>query len=326
LARYLVTGAAGFLGANILLGLVADGVEVIACDRDIPPRPLVRTLSAAGGSVHWMPLDVRNPADWSALPRGKYRAVVHAAATTPGHDIPDLVETADINLMGPLRALEWACSQEVERFVFISSSAVYRDVNHDAPLHENLVLQPSHGFPMLKLAAENMVRMYRHHRGLDTCSVRLPALFGPWERPTASRQNMSFIHCLLRAAILGTPLVVGGTDALQEWTYAPDAARGIIHLAHVRGEAHVYNLSAGRLVPASEILEILDMLIPDHAVKTIGFGAGDHALDLRPEAVAQVQPMDTTRLAASGYAAYAKLSDALKAYVSWLRRHEITHA
>ncbi len=316
--NYLVTGASGFLGANVVLEILDRGDHVDACDFIGPVDDLAADAHRAPGTVEWIRLDVRSRGDWRDLPDRDYRAVIHAAAVTPGRDESDPLRTADINLMGALRGMEWAAERCVRRFVFVSSSAVYRGGHFSEPMTEEAEVSPPFSYGILKRAAEVLQATYREHRGLDGCSVRLPSLYGPWERPTGSRQNMSLPYHLARAAVAGHALHVSDVRNSRDWLYVRDAARALLHAATLDGGPDLFNLSTGHLTDLHQMLAALDEMVPEHRVCLV---ADPGEADLVLPEIQEEQPMNPGLLADSGFNADTTFEGGMGAYLSWLGSH-----
>ncbi len=317
MGKYLVTGAAGFVGANVVMELLRVGEEVLACDFNDPPRRLLDE-SAEAGEVSWRQMDVSRAKQWMDISPTGVDAVIHAAAITNSEGEESPSRAAEVNLMGALYAADWARAGGIDRLVFTSSSAVYRYTEFGRPLREDDPVDPRFSYGLSKVAAEKYLDIYRKDAGLAVCSVRLPSVFGPWERPTESRVSMSPVYHLVRAALSRRPLLVAGEDAGHDWTYAKDVARGLIHLARRRGEPHLLNLSTGCLTTLADILKALDDLIPDHRIRITDPARAD--LVMTPTSGAQ--PMDISRLEETGFGVDTSLRDALSDYIEWIEAED----
>lgn len=311
--RILVTGAAGFLGANVIIALAQKGIGVVAADREQPPPELLAALAALADRIEWAALDVRRAEDWASLPADRIAAVIHAAAVTTGGDDPDPGVTCDVNTGGTVKALQWASGHGIRRFVYVSSSAVYRGTVTHQPLHEDLPLLPTTAYGRSKLAAEGFVDLYRQTRGLQTVIARLPSLYGPWERPGEHRRNPSPVYQLAQALQdAGSAVCVAGADVARDWTYVGDAAAGLVHLALLDGPPELVNLSLGRMVSLRELAEAFS-----------GLSGARVELDRGPACIRMTptsgnQPMDVRALAAAGFVATTGPADGLRRYWEWL--------
>ncbi len=315
---FVLTGAAGFLGSNILLELVNRGYMVLACDFSTPPENLVRQTENTG-QVDWIQMDVSDENAWNALPERSYASVIHTAAVTPPEDDPDPKHTAKVNFFGTLNAMDWALENEIPRFVFTSSSAVYRYSNPSGPMKEHQQVKPRFSYGMSKIAAEGFIGVYREKMGLDCCAVRLPSIYGPWERPTETRTSMSPIYHIASAALKGCQLQVCGRDIERDWTYVKDATRGLIHLAcHERGP-ELINLSTGKFVSLKEIVQALDTLIPDHRIQIVS----SEPYDIKMTGTSGNQPMDPHLLKSTGFQADMSIKEGLRDYLHWLKEQKV---
>ena len=311
--RILVTGAAGFLGANVVIALAQKGISVVAADRESPPPELLASLTASAEQIEWTRLDVRRSEDWATLPANGITAVIHAAAVTTGEDDPDPALTCDVNTGGTVKALEWAAKHGIRRFVYVSSSAVYRGTVTDQPLHEDLPLRPTTAYGRSKLAAEGFVELYGQTRGLQTVIARLPSLYGPWERPGEHRRNPSPVYQLVKAIKdSASPVCAAGADVGRDWTYVGDAAAGLVHLALLDEPPELVNLSWGRMVALRELAEVLEQVsgVP------VQLKEGPACIRMTP--TSGDQPMDVRALAAAGFVATTGPADGLRSYWEWL--------
>ena len=316
---YVLTGAAGFVGSNVLLELLRQGNKVLACDFSEPPGSLMEDAERCG-PVQWIMMNVRDAGAWDALPQDSYRGVIHAAAVTAPEDDPTPISTAEVNLLGTLHAMDWALKREVPRLVFTSSSAVYRGTQPTGPMKEDQPVHPRFSYGLSKLAAEGFVAVYRERMGLDCCAVRLPSMYGPWERPTETRRDISPVYGLVRAAASGTAVKISGAKVSRDWTNVGDAARGLVHLASsVQGGPELLNLSTGRFVTLEEILDALNTLVPDNRIRLVG----DHeASDLQMTGTSGNQPMDPSRLHSTGFRAKTSMEQGLHQYLAWWQEHD----
>lgn len=139
----LVTGAAGFVGLNIVRKLVLQGVPVVALVRNTPDRATLRFLGHGAEIVRFVCGDVCDRAGMLALvEREGVRRIVHGAAITSSEaERNDPATFTDVNLGGTLNLLEAARQVKAERVVLISSSGIYgapsdptRLIDEDDPL------------------------------------------------------------------------------------------------------------------------------------------------------------------------------------------------
>jgi len=315
-AAIAVTGAGGFVGANVVLHLAEGGYRVVACDRDPPPHPLRQACAPYGERVRWLPLDVTERNAWAVLDAEPPVTLIHAAALTPGSLDPSPERTMRVNVLGTIMALEHARSRGYKRLVLISSSGVYGDIQTPLPLPEIEMPEPQTGYAASKLAAERYVSMYRRSFGVDACAVRLAGVYGPWERPTAARTRMSSIFTLATAAVGKRRVRVAGVDVARDWICATDVAAGLVHVATMPAVPHdLFNLGSGRATTLQEIAHIVQELVPDAVIETTPAPHADivyTSADSRPA-------LDTSRLRDTGFTVTTELRANLQRYLEWLR-------
>ena len=208
--RVLVTGGAGFIGANLARRLVAADHHVVVID-DLSTgnlanlAPVVRDLEVHEASV----------LDRAVLQRAVagVDAVVHLAARpSVPRSIADPLATHVANVDGTLAVLEAARSAGAGAarppYVVVASSSSVYGANPALPKHEGLVAQPLSPYAASKLAAEAYTSAYAHSYGLDTLAFRFFNVFGPLQ--PAGHAYAAVVPAFVEAALAGRPLVVHG--------------------------------------------------------------------------------------------------------------------
>ena len=166
MARYLITGGAGFLGINLIRYLLQRGHEITSLDKaefDYPEKDRVRIVTA----------DIRNPKK-VADAMEKVNMVVHCAAALPLYKKEDIFST-DVD--GTRNILEAAHKKGVERFIHVSSTAVYGIPDHH-PIFEDDKLDGVGFYGEAKIQAEHTCLEYRH-KGMCIPILRPKSFIGP---------------------------------------------------------------------------------------------------------------------------------------------------
>jgi UDP-glucuronate 4-epimerase len=299
--RFVVTGAAGFIGSHLAEALTAVGHEVVPvdCFTDYYD-PELKEQNAAG-------LDVVR-ADLTTAPLAELfegaGGVFHLAGQPGvrgswGHDFELYVRR---NVLATQRLLETAATEGL-RVVFASSSSVYGDAER-YPTPEDTPPQPLSPYGITKLACEHLVRAYERSVGLAAVVLRYFTVYGPRQRP-----DMAFTR-IMRALADGTPFELYG-DGTQSrgFTHAEDAVAATM-LAMERGAGGaVYNVGGG-----SEAT-MLEAIAQAEAVS-------GRTLELRflPAAAGDVRrtSADTTRIRAElGWEPKVELEDGLRSQWEW---------
>lgn len=301
MSRYLVTGAAGFIGSHLCEALEAAGHEAVGldCFTDYYD-PALKEANAAGRAV------VR--ADLADAPLDPLLdgidGVFHLAGQPGVRSFGDVFEIyLRRNLLASQRLFEAAARAGV-RVVFASSSSVYGEAE-GYPTREDATPRPISPYGITKLGCEHLARACELAFGLDAVLLRYFTVYGPRQRP-----DMAFTRILTALAEGSAFQLFGDGSASRGFTYVGDAVAATA-AAMERGEqGAVYNVGGGAEATMRE------------AIATCERVAG-RALDLRlqPSAKGDVSrtAADTGRIrAALGWEAQVGLEQGLAAQWSWV--------
>lgn len=234
--RALVTGAAGFIGSQLVGHLLGAGWEVLGVDaRDPAPTSQHRRLRRAR-----IDLVAADPQSLDRLCEG-VDVIFHLAGQTGVRSswADGFARCSRDNIDATQRLLEAARRHPVGRFVFASSSSVYGNAVGRA--HEDHPTVPHSPYGVTKLAAELLCRAYAANFGVPTVSLRYFTVYGPGQRPDMS------IHRMIRAALGHEPFhLYGDGSQAREFTFVTDVVRAtaLAATASLPGGA-VINVSGG---------------------------------------------------------------------------------
>jgi nucleoside-diphosphate-sugar epimerase len=269
-AVIVVTGASGFIGANLVRHLVATGADVVGIDRRPDPpthhaRHVVADLVDLAASV-----DARRLL-------GAADVIVHLAARPGVRDRSAGVELARHrdNVLTTRHVLAAAAGP----VIVASSSSVYGGTTPGRPSHEEDLLRPIGGYARSKAAAEAECAVHRA-RGAAVCVVRPFTVVGPGQR-----RDMA-VDRWLRAALAGRPIEVFGSPARsRDVTDVRDVARVLADLAEIAADGRrlpdVVNIGTGRARTLADLADAVGRAVPASRVLRVvadGEPEPDHTL------------------------------------------------
>ena len=319
----LVTGATGFVMANLVRHLAETGDDVVAVDLKPPDATLKRFVTGLRGAVDFRQLDVADRTAVRMLIGGvRPERAVHGAAITaipPEVERARFLETVAVNVQGTLHVLDALAEAGTRRIVAISSGSVYGYRKDLTPISEDEGKDPRALYAMTKWAGDMLARRFAEARGLDLAVTRLASPFGPLERDTGSRPLLSPIAYWVGAALRGEPIVVAGDASYErDAVYVADIASGIAAIVRADRSPHdAYNVGWGRGVSAKDTIAAITRLVAGVKVEwrpnepSPWLGTGNVARG----------PLRIDRLQADlGWRPRFDLDSGLAAYIEWLRR------
>lgn len=233
--KFLVTGAAGFIGSHVSERLLAAGHQVIGLDNlngyyDVSLKLARLDLLTPYSLFQFVKIDL---ADRNAMAQlftsEKFDRVIHLAAQAGvRYSIDNPHAYADANLIGHLNVLEGCRHNKVGHLLYASSSSVY-GLNRKLPFStDDSVDHPVSLYAATKKANELMSHTYSHLYGIPTTGLRFFTVYGPWGRPDMA------LFKFTRAIIEGNSIDVYNHGKMRrDFTYIDDIAEAIVRLQDV---------------------------------------------------------------------------------------------
>jgi UDP-glucuronate 4-epimerase len=245
--RYIVTGAAGFIGSHLSEALVARGHEVVAvdCFTDYYD-PALKEANAAGLDVARFDLAEEN------LELAGVDGVFHLAGQPGVRSFGDVFEEyVRRNLLATRRVFEAAAAAGT-RVVFASSSSIYGDAER-YPTPEETEPRPISPYGITKLGCEQLAHAYSQGFGLDAVVLRYFTFYGPRQRPDMALARI--VDALAR----GSSFELYG-DGLQSrsFTYVADGVEATIAAMERGRPGAVYNVGGGEEATMREAIVTLE--------------------------------------------------------------------
>ncbi|WP_454648973.1 NAD-dependent epimerase/dehydratase family protein [Bradyrhizobium liaoningense] len=246
--KVVIFGGTGFVGLNLAEVLLARGHAVTLYDRAALPPASQRSLLDFRERLRIVQGDITDAAGIDALIAEGWDAIVLGAAITAGDDLERTspARVLEINVMAQIPILQAAIRHGVRRVVNLSSASAYGAAGQrHQVLDEETACDPVSFYAISKFTSERSVARHAELFGGDFLSVRLSAVFGPWERAGAVRDTPSLQFQILAAFARGEPAIMPG-PGIKDWTYAPDAAEAVAVLIEAERPRHrLYNISSG---------------------------------------------------------------------------------
>lgn len=331
--KYLVTGAAGFIGSQVAQTLALQGHLVVGIDnlndyydpalKHARLERITTELTAKNcqGNFQFVRLDI---ADREAVAQlfanEKFERVIHLAAQAGvRYSIDNPMAYVDSNLVGMMTILEGCRHHKVQHLVYASSSSVYGN-QEKVPFSEtDAVDTPISLYAATKKANELMAHTYSHLYQLPTTGLRFFTVYGPWGRPDMAPWKFT------KAILAGQAIdVYNHGKLMRDFTYIDDIVEGIIRIQdEVPGSADyptqlaanpfyaLYNIGNNQPVALEDFITAIEQAAGVSAIKNyLPMQAGD---------VYQTYA-DVERLKiAVDFKPSVALTDGMKKFVDWYK-------
>lgn len=310
-ARWLVTGAAGFIGSHVCEALVARGDEVVGIDNFDPfyPREVKeRNLEGLAGERRFALREL----DCAEAPLAcdGVDGVIHLAAKAgvrPSLDDPAGYVRA--NVQATVQVLEGARRAGLGRVVLASSSSVYGDTTPPPFAETAGAVEPVSPYAASKRAGELMATAFAHLYGARVANLRYFTVYGPRQRPDLA------IHKFTAAIAAGRPIRMFGDGSTErDYTFVSDAVEGTLGALEWTGrqgpaESRAFNIGGGARVRLDRLIALIgEALGRSPRVEPAPMQAGDV---VRTAA-------DLSRSAAElGYRPRVGIEDGIRQFVTW---------
>jgi nucleoside-diphosphate-sugar epimerase len=255
LAKYLVTGAAGFIGRSIAAALLARGETVRGVDNfSTGKRENLIGLEA----MEFVTGDLANPAVCTKVCAGVEIVFHEAALASVPRSVEDPVATNVACVDATLNLLVAARAAGVRRVVYAGSSAAYGD-SPTLPKHEGMLPNPISPYAVAKLAAEHYLRSFTRVYGLETVVLRYFNVFGPHQDPTSHYSGVLAIFC--QRMLKGEPITIyGDGEQSRDFTYIDNVVYGNLLAAGAPAEkvsGQMMNLATSSRITLNQTFGIL---------------------------------------------------------------------
>jgi UDP-glucose 4-epimerase len=249
-ARYLITGGAGFIGSALASRLLKESHEVHIIDLDYRIEESENKLH--GAVLHCGDISKQNT--FELLPKGSYDIAFHLAAQTSARVSEESpIFDIDSNIKGSYNFCKWARQSNLNRAIFTSSMAVYG--GHGDNIDENFPLNPVSVYGVTKKTGEDFFKILSKD-GVRTSIYRLFNVYGPGQDFTNMKQGMLSIF-ITQALISEEIRVTGSLDRYRDFVFIDDV---ISALLLDPGESAIEIFNVGNGIPTT-VLELCNIIV-----------------------------------------------------------------
>jgi UDP-N-acetylglucosamine 4-epimerase len=262
--RWLVTGAAGFIGGHLAETLLKLDQDVVGLDNfSTGKRENLLHIRAAVGEAKWkrwhfIEGDIRSLATCREACAGAEVVLHQAALGSVPRSIDDPIASNDSNVMGFLHMLVAARDEGIRRFVYASSSAVYGD-HPDLPKVEHRIGRAVSPYGLTKHVNELLAAVFHACYGFDAIGMRYFNVFGPRQDPFGAYPSV--IPAWIGALLTGQPAYVNGDGtAARDFAFIDNVVQANLLAATVEDPAaqnQAYNIGHG---DETTLLELFDKI------------------------------------------------------------------
>ena len=328
--KYLVTGAAGFIGSAVIEQLTAKGHQVVGIDNlndyyDVSLK-LARLSRIEHKDFKFVHLDIadRNSvADLFEIEQ--FDNVIHMAAQAGvRHSIDNPYAYADSNLVGHLNILEGCRRYRIKHLVYASSSSVY-GLNSKTPFAtSDSVDHPVSLYAATKKSNELMAHSYSHLYDLPTTGLRFFTVYGAWGRPDMA----PFIFT--KKILDGDTIDINNNgDMWRDFTHVNDIVEGVVRIANIVPRLNfdwtvetgspatscapyaVYNIGHGSPINLMDFVKAIEA--------ELGIKAKKNFREMQPGDVYQTYADTQDLFIATGYTPKVGIKEGVKEFVDWYK-------
>jgi UDP-glucose 4-epimerase len=255
--RVLVTGGAGFIGSNLVRGLLDRGDDVRVLDNFSTGQ---RT-NLDGLDVEVVEGELRSYERVHNAVRGTEIVFHLGALGSVPRSVQDPLTSGAVNVEGTLNVMLAARDEGIRRVVFASSSSIYGN-QPELPLHESMAPDPISPYGVAKLAAERYsVSFSRVYHSFEAVVLRYFNVFGPRQDPRS--QYAAVVPLFITAIAAGQPVTIfDDGEQSRDFTYVDNVVQANLLAASADGaNGRIFNVSAGAPVTVNELAETIGRLL-----------------------------------------------------------------
>jgi len=309
LPKYLVTGAAGFIGRSIASALLERGDSVRGVDNLSTGK---RQNLIGLEKMDFLEGDLADPSVCAKACEGVEIIFHEAALPSVPRSVADPRSTNVACVDATLNLLIAARAAGVRRVMYAASSAAYGETP-TLPKHEGMLPAPITPYAVAKLACEHYLACFTRVYGLETVSLRYFNVFGPYQDPTSQYSGVLAKFCSKMLAGQ-QPTIFGDGEQSRDFTYIDNVVAGNLLAAEAPAEnvaGKMMNLATGKRITLNQTFEILKGLT--------GYNGKPAYAETRAGDIKDSLADISRAKAALGYQPSVDFSEGLRRTVEWYK-------
>ena len=265
--KLLVTGTAGFIGYHLSKSLLQDGYDILGIDnindyydQNLKLARLERLKSFSNFIFDKIDISDRNALKKSFTSYKPQKVVNLAAQPGVRYSIENPYAYMNSNLVGFLNIIELCRNNNVEGFIYASSSSVYGE-NSKTPFSvDDRVDRPLSLYGATKRSNELIAHTYSNLYGLNTTGLRYFTVYGPWYRPDMA------MFIFIKKIINSKPIsVFNNGEMKRDFTYIDDIVKGTKSAIDKNYKNEIFNLGNNKSESLMDIISIIEELVSKKA-------------------------------------------------------------
>jgi len=249
----LVSGGAGFIGSNVVDGLIENGFDVSIIDNLSTGKE--KNLNP---NAKFFNADIRDKAKLNEVFKEvKPRYVFHLAAQIDVRkSVSDPHFDASINVLGSINMFELSVKHKVKRIIFSSTGGALYGEPKKLPAHEETEIAPLAPYGVSKYCSEQYLNYFKRLYGIERVILRYANVYGPRQDPLGE----AGVVAIFTGKILNNekPTIFGDGNQTRDYIYVKDVVNA--NLLAINGKEGVYNIGTGIETSVNELIDIFSEL------------------------------------------------------------------
>ncbi|MEM3406955.1 MAG: SDR family oxidoreductase [Nitrososphaerota archaeon] len=265
--KILVTGGAGFIGSHLVDELINRGYEVIVLDNFYSGKIGNLRKNLKNKNFKLIKGDVRNIKDVKKAIKN-VNAIFHLAAiVSVPLSIKNPILVNEVNVIGSLNVLKIAIEENVDKFIYVSSCAVYGEAEN-LPIKEEDKLNPLSPYASSKISVEYYCKVFYKAYGLKTICLRYFNVYGPRQK-TGEYAGVIPIF-IQRIKNDKPPIIYGDGKQTRDFVYVKDVVDASIKaLEKEEAIGEIFNIGSGEAITINQLAETLLKILGKEKLKPI---------------------------------------------------------